>query len=109
MKLSQVLHDSKWSSYDAKEIYPSIKTYQALDMFELILSDGTFIITENVPVKEMLAILEIVMKSNVFMFGDMWFRQSSGKAIETPSACNYAIIYVGYFEKKILWPIFKKD
>ena len=48
------------------------------------------------------------MNSNVFKFGDMLFRQKNGTATGTPCACDYAILYVGYFELKTIIPKYGK-
>ena len=44
------------------------------------------------PTDFFLAALEIIMKLNVFSFDDTFWLQTSGTAMGTPAACNYATI-----------------
>ena len=56
----------------------------------------------NIPM--ILALLKIVMTTNVFMFGDTWWLQQMGTAMGTPVACIYATLFFAYFERTTIIP-----
>jgi hypothetical protein len=47
-----------------------------------------------------------IMKNNIFQFGDTYWRQTSGTAMGTSTAVNYAVLYVGLLEITKLLPKF---
>ena len=93
---------AKLVTCDAVAMYTNICTVHALKIMELILTDGTFIIPNDFPIKEILAALKIVMTNNVFKFGDTWYLQLTGTAMGTPTACIWATLYFAYYEMKTL-------
>ena len=48
------------------------------------------------PKTTILIALELVMRNNIFEFGDTYWRQNIGTAMGTPCACIIAIIYYAY-------------
>ena len=46
--------------------------------------------------------LEIIMKQNIFQFGDTFWLQLMGYAMGTSAAMNYSYVYVGLLELQIL-------
>ena len=54
------------------------------------------------PNKLLYSLLELVMKNNIFKFGDTWWQQINGTAMGTPCACIYATIFFGFYERTLL-------
>ena len=52
--------------------------------------------------------LEIIMKENIFQFGDTHWLQKIGCAMGTSAAVNYAYLYVGLLEMDSLMDDFKE-
>ena len=61
----------------------------------------------NIPL--ILALLKLVMTTNVFMFGDTWWLQQMGTAMGTPVACIYATLFFAYFERTTIIPKYKSN
>jgi hypothetical protein len=80
---------------DVESLYTSIPTTRALQ----ILGD----LTRTHPWGPAISKgLELVMKSNYFMFGDTIWHQLQGTAMGTSVAPAYASLYVAYFEDQLL-------
>jgi hypothetical protein len=54
------------------------------------------------PIQKILAGLDIIMRNNIFTFGNRCWKQLNGTAMGTPCACAYATIYYSYFEETAL-------
>ena len=54
-------------------------------------------------------LLTIVMKHNIFKFGDSWWVQNVGTAMGTPVACIYATIFFAWFERQNLLAKYKNN
>ncbi len=50
------------------------------------------------PPSLILTATEIVIKNNTFIFGDTYWLQKTGTAMETPCACVLASLYFGFYE-----------
>jgi hypothetical protein len=59
------------------------------------------------PVDTIMAALELVMRWNIFAFGDSYYRQLIGTAMGTSCAVWFANLYFGFHEKSKLLPRFK--
>ena len=59
------------------------------------------------PVDTIMAALELVMRWNIFAFGDSYYRQLIGTAMGTSCAVWFANLYFGSHEKSKLLPRFK--
>lgn len=57
---------------------------------------------EKIPVRALLQGLEIVMTNNVFQFGNTYWLQTAGTAMGGPPAPNYAMLYFGIHEERII-------
>jgi hypothetical protein len=60
----------------------------------------------NYPKALILTILTLVMNTNIFMFGDTYWLQTSGTAMGTPVACSYATTSYGNHENQHIIPKF---
>jgi hypothetical protein len=89
---------------DAVGMYCNINTDHALDImaqwFQLHAAD----IPASFPRKKVLTGLHIIMKSNVFTFGNRYWLQCNGTAMGTSCACAYATIYYSFHEETRLLP-----
>ena len=91
---------------DANSMYTNINTDHALlvitewldDMEEQGLLPAAF------PTKAVIEAMELVMRNNVFVFGDLYFLQLIGTAMGTSSACMWATLYFAIHEMKVLIP-----
>jgi hypothetical protein len=92
---------------DAKSMYTNIDTTTGIDTFKDFLVTNTDKLPKDFPTSLFLHILEIVMRNNIFSFGDTYWLQLTGTAMGTPAACNYATITFGHYENSTLLPMFK--
>ena len=109
------------SSYDLKEALNELPTlpqgaqlftadavsmYTNIDTFSAMYSIKNFLQTheeyKSFPLPAIMDALEIIMKNNVFQFGNCYFYQKTGTAMGTPPACCYATIYYAVREKFLL-------
>ena len=52
----------------------------------------------QIPVDFVVACLKVIMKKNIFQFGNTFWKQKNGTTMETNCAVNYAFLYVGLLE-----------
>jgi len=57
---------------------------------------------ENINTSTLAAALELVMRNNVFCFGDTSFLQTSGTTMGTPPAPTYATLYFAIWEAAVI-------
>lgn len=85
-------------SADVTSLYPNIPTEDGLMALEFWLSEH--------PLKsEILYLSEIVLRNTFLTFENMLYVQCKGTAMGTPFAPVYAILFLGYLEKKLLHKI----
>ena len=77
---------------DAVSMYTNIPTTIALATLAdyLRANEDEF----DIPVEATIEAIFLVMRNNVFTFGDMVFKQLTGTAMGTPPACALAVIYM---------------
>ena len=94
-------------SMDAHSMYTNINTEHTL------LTISHFLCTSpkarNLPIEIIIKALEIVMKNNIFRFGDTYWLQINGTAMGTPPAVAWAIIYYAIHEDGTLLPRYKNN
>ena len=66
-------------------------------------------ITNYLPKHLILTALDIVMKNNIFTFGDTDWLQLKGTAMGTPCACMVASLYFAYHERKVILEKYKNQ
>ena len=97
-----------WTS-DAVSMYTNIKTDHAITIIggwiDELSTHPDF--PKDYPVAAVKAAMEIIMRNNHFVFGDLNFLQLLGTAMGTSAACMWATIYYGYHEVKRLLLDFK--
>ena len=85
---------------DAVSMYTNIDTYRALGSIRSFLSSQPHF--RSMPLNAINDALEIIMKNNVFQFGDCYFLQLDDTAMGTPPACCYATINYAVREQFLL-------
>lgn len=83
---------------DAVSMYTNIPTNQAIRRISTYLRQHP---NFDIPVEASIDALRLVMKNNIFTFGDMVFKQKTGTAMGTPPACAYAVLYYAVHEDPV--------
>ena len=87
----------RFFTFDAKAMYTNIDTDHALRVLSKFLR--THSLCRDVTNKEaIIEALEIVMRNNIFQFGDTYWIQRCGTAMGTPPGCSYATLYYAIHE-----------
>jgi hypothetical protein len=84
---------------DAVSMYTNIDTDHALVKIAHFLRTSP--LCKDCPSGAIICGLEILMRNNVFKFGDTFWIQEQGTAMGTPPAPNYATLYFGIHELDI--------
>jgi hypothetical protein len=87
-------------SCDAVSMYTNIDTNHALETLYPFLCTSP--LCSACPADAIIAALEILMRQNVFKFGDTFWKQNTGTAMGTPPGANYAELYYGTWEINFL-------
>ena len=85
---------------DAVSMYTNIDTFYAVNAIKNFLQSHTQF--NHLPLAAITDAMELIMKNNVFQFGDCFFHQLTGTAMGTPPACCYATIYYAVREQVLL-------
>lgn len=97
---------------DAVSMYTNIDTDHGLDIVRNWLNK---LIQENkisrheYPINFIMNLLTLVMKNNIFEFGDTYWLQLNGTAMGTAVACIYATLYFAWKETHDILPNFQKN
>jgi hypothetical protein len=59
------------------------------------------------PVDFVIEALAKIIRSNIFQFGDTYWKQTRGCAMGTNAAFNYAYLYIGLLEAQHLLPRYR--
>ena len=97
-QLGQLPEGTRLFTMDATSMYTNIDTDHGLHILEQFLEMHKDELPAGFPTKLVLEAMNIVMRFNVFEFGDTIIRQLTGTAMGTPSACTYATIYYAHHE-----------
>ena len=84
---------------DAVSMYTNIPTEKGLHIVAQYLQNR---FANEVPARAVMAALKIVMRNNIFQFGDLFFRQRTGTAMGAPPAPPWATIYMAVAENEFL-------
>ena len=92
-----------WSA-DADSMYNNIKTDHADEVLTEWLLEIAPLIGDDFPVEAIIAAMRIIMRNNIFEWGNLCFLQLLGTAMGTSAAVMWATLYFGYHEKHTLIP-----
>jgi hypothetical protein len=95
-RLPQLPANARLFMFDAVSMYTSIDTDHALATIATFLR--THELALGLPAEALISGLELIMRWNVFKFGDTYWRQLTGTAMGTPPACMYATLYFAIHE-----------
>ena len=90
-------------------MYTNIDTNHGLASIENFLFQNLEDINEDFPHELITRLLKVVMKYNIFQFGDLFFLQKQGTAMGTSVACKYATLYLAGHEKNYIIPKYKQQ
>lgn len=90
---------------DAESMYTNIPTDRALLFIGRYLRREQF---PDIPVEALMEALQLVMKNNIFTFGDTTWKQRTGTAMGTPPAPPWATLYYALHENDFL-PRFEEN
>ena len=107
--LPQLPINAKIATTDATSMYTNISTEEGIKVIKKYLETFGHETGEDLPIDLICALLEIVMTTNIFKFGNSWWKQIDGTAMGTPCACIYSMLYFGYFERTLILPKYKDN
>jgi hypothetical protein len=87
---------------DANSMYTNIDTNHALQVFTTFFLEHELCRDIRPTATMILEALEILMRNNLFKFGDTFWRQTDGTAMGAPPAPAYATIYYAIHELYLL-------
>jgi hypothetical protein len=82
--------------FDAVSMYTNIDTDHALDTIGHFLCNHK--LAKGLPADAIISALNLIMRWNIFKFGDTFWKQLRGTAMGTPPACMYATLYFAIHE-----------
>ena len=93
---------------DAVAMYTNIDTNHLIDVLGKFLELFKDELPDEYPTKLVIEAVSLVMRNNLFEFGDCIFKQLIGSAMGTPVAVQTATIYYAYHEITVLLPKFDR-
>ena len=91
---------------DANSMYTNIDTEHAIRVISAWLDSLSDQLPLDFPVNAVKEAMKIVMRNNIFEWGDIYFRQLLGTAMGTSAACMWATAYYGVHESNNLLPAY---
>ena len=107
MPLSPLPPGARIFTADAKSMYTNIDTEKALiEIAQHIHQRSNRF--QDIPADALIESLALIMRNNVFQFGDTFWHQLTGTAMGTPPAPTYANIFFAIHERRVL-PKYSKN
>lgn len=91
---------------DANSMYNNIDTNHACEVIGSWLDELAPQIGADFPVDAIKTAMNVIMRNNIFEWGDLYFLQLLGTAMGTSAAVMWATLYFGYHEVHTLLPRF---
>ena len=106
VKILNLPPGAKLFTCDANAMYNNIDTEHAIEVITWWLNDlnAQHRLPQDFPLEAILEAMTVIMKNNIFEFGDCYFLQLLGTAMGTSAAVMWATIYYGYHEVHTLIP-----
>jgi hypothetical protein len=98
--------NAKLFTADATAMYNNIDTAHAITVISWWLNDMDTKdqLPPNFPLEAVIHAMKVIMRNNIFEWGDLYFLQLLGTAMGTSSAVMWATIYYTYHEISRLIP-----
>jgi hypothetical protein len=80
-------------------MYANINTNHALEVMDLWFNLHAHELPKDFPRTKITYGLDLIMRNNVFTFGNRYWIQKNGTAMGTSCTCMYATIYYSYHEE----------
>ncbi|KAL7544454.1 hypothetical protein ACHAWF_007836 [Thalassiosira exigua] len=103
-KLGRLPPNAKLFTADAKSMYTNIDTDHAINVISTWLD--SLELPDGFPLDAVKEAMKLVMRNNVFEWGDCFFLQLLGTAMGTSAACMWATIYFAVHELDCLLPTY---
>ena len=85
-------------SLDITNMYTNIPIKDTIQILNnLLISNKTL---DNLQIKELLQLLQVILKQNYFSFNNQYFSQNDGLIMGCPLSSLLADIYINYFENQ---------
>ena len=107
LEKTPIPHDSYLFTADAVSMYTNIDVDHSITIVRTWFDTYKHELPLNLPPPLLIAALIIVMKNNVFTFGDTFWLQKTGTAMGTPCACMIATIYYAFHERQVILQKYK--
>ena len=91
---------AKLFTSDATSMYTNIDPDEGLRTLKKYINTYKDEIKGTINSELICDMTELVMRNNVFQFGNTWWHQQVGTAMGTPCACIYATIFFAWFERQ---------
>lgn len=98
-QLGRIPTNARFVTVDAVSMYSNINTNHGLETLDNWLDLHAADLPKGFPKQAVMRGLEIVMRNNLFRFGNTNWLQLNGTAMGTPVAVMYATIYYSYHEE----------
>ena len=84
---------------DVSSLYPNIDHNEGISACEEVLSQRDYPL---VPTSVLSNLIRLILQCNTLKFGERFFHQIKGTAMGTPMAVNFANVFMGRFERRML-------
>ena len=102
--LGELPPNARLFTADAVSMYTNIDTSHAISVISNWMDDLE--LPAGFPLRAVKDAMNLVMRNNIFEWGDTYFRQLRGTAMGTSAACMWATIYYGAHESNALIPTY---
>ena len=94
---------------DAQSMYTNIDPDEGIPVLRKYLEKYNMEAKSDINIDLVCKLTDLVMRNNVFKFGDTWWYQKIGTAMGTPCACIYATIFFAWFEREMILQHYKEN
>ena len=100
----QIPRNTRIFTCDAVSMYTNIDVDHSISIIKMWFQTFQHELPPNFPSGFLVTAITIIMKNNIFTFGDTHWLQRMGTAMGTPCACMLATIYFSFHERTKILP-----